>query len=165
MPLAPCLLPNLESLRLVGSEANESAIKLAVQFWVDREGLNTKRFNFISRWGSYHGATLGALAASGHRSRRKLFEPLLCDKFQHVSACHPYHDRNERESDDEYNARKAKELDDKIQALGKDTVAAFIAEPVIGAVSGSFHFQTSLISIISLWLVLQRLFLSINEAK
>ncbi|AXS40475.1 aspartate aminotransferase family protein [Breoghania sp. L-A4] len=118
-----------------GSEAVEAALKLSRQYFLER-GEHTRR-NVIARWQSYHGNTLGALSAGGNRWRRAQFEPLLVGAMHHIAACHPYRDRRADESEEAYGLRVADELEAKIQELGPDTVAAFIAEPVVGATMGA----------------------------
>lgn len=118
-----------------GSEAVESALKLARQYFLER-GESSRR-NVIARWQSYHGNTLGALSAGGNRWRRAQFEPLLVGAMHHIAACHAYRDRDEGESEEAYGLRVANELEAKILELGPETVAAFIAEPVVGATMGA----------------------------
>jgi adenosylmethionine-8-amino-7-oxononanoate aminotransferase len=117
-----------------GSEAVESALKLARQFHVER-GQPTRRF-FVARDMAYHGNTLGALAVGGHYQRRSPYEPLLMEVGR-VSACYAYRLKKEDESDEEYGVRAANELEAEIERLGPENVAAFIAEPVSGATLGS----------------------------
>jgi len=116
-----------------GSEGIEAALKLARQYHV--EAGQPKRGRIIARRQSYHGATLGALAVGGHAARRALFAPLLFE-VSHVSPCHAYRGKQPGESDDAFAQRLADELDATIRALGPDTVAAFIAETVVGATLG-----------------------------
>jgi adenosylmethionine-8-amino-7-oxononanoate aminotransferase len=117
-----------------GSEATEAALKLARQYFVEIG--QPQRARFIARRQSYHGNTLGALAASGNAMRRAMYMPLLSDAFSHVSPCYAYRERGDHETDAEYVARLADELEAEFQRLGPDTVAAFIAEPVVGATLG-----------------------------
>ncbi|MBY4892186.1 aspartate aminotransferase family protein [Rhodobacteraceae bacterium N5(2021)] len=117
-----------------GSEAVESAIKLARQYHV--ENGQPQRRHLIARRQSYHGNTLGALAAGGNAWRREQFSPLLID-VHHIAPCYEYAERAEGETLDAYAARSAQELEDEIQRLGPDTVMAFIAEPVVGATLGA----------------------------
>jgi len=117
-----------------GSEAVETALKMARQYHVER-GQPGRRHN-IARLQSYHGNTLGALAIGGHRGRRALYQPLLPDSH-HVSPCFARHYRQAGESDDAYCTRLAEELEQTILALGPDTVSAFIAETVVGATAGA----------------------------
>lgn len=117
-----------------GSEAIETALKLARQYFVEID--QTERRHFIARRQSYHGNTLGALAIGGNVWRRQPFLPLLIESH-HVSACYAYRDQRENESEEQYASRLAKELEDKILELGPSTVAAFVAETVVGATAGA----------------------------
>ncbi|PRY20966.1 hypothetical protein CLV78_111121 [Aliiruegeria haliotis] len=127
---------NLDRVYLVsgGSEATEAAIKLARQYHVERG--ETQRRHVIARKQSYHGNTLGALAAGGNAWRREQFAPLLVD-FSHISPCYEYVLRRDDESACDYGQRAAQELEDEILRLGEDSVIAFMAEPVVGATSGA----------------------------
>jgi hypothetical protein len=117
-----------------GSEAIETALKLARQYFVERgEG---ERKHFIARRQSYHGNTLGALAVGGNEWRRKQFAPLLIDTF-HVSPCYEYRDRHADETPEAYGERLAQELEDQVQKLGPKTILAFVAETVVGATLGA----------------------------
>ncbi|MBL4628156.1 MAG: aspartate aminotransferase family protein [Roseicyclus sp.] len=117
-----------------GSEAVEAALKLARQYHV--ENGQPERRHLIARRQSYHGNTLGALAAGGNEWRRQQFSPLLID-VHHIAPCYEYADRAEDESLEDYAARTANELETEIQRLGPETVMAFIAEPVVGATLGA----------------------------
>ena len=113
-----------------GSEAVESALKLARAYHVARG--ETERWIVIARWGSYHGNTLGALDLSGRKPLRRPYEAWL-GRFRHVSAAYPY-----RAGEPGANAlgdpdELAEELDRAIGAAGPGTVAAFVAEPIVGA--------------------------------
>ena len=117
-----------------GSEGIEAALKLARQYFLEIG--QPQRQHIIGRWQSYHGNTIGALAAGGNRWRRKPFEPLL-PEFHHVSACYSYRERRADESEEQYGLRVANELETEIERLGTGTVAAFIAETVVGATLGA----------------------------
>ncbi|ATF17266.1 aspartate aminotransferase family protein [Phaeobacter gallaeciensis] len=117
-----------------GSEATEAAIKLARQYHLERG--DTTRRHVIARRQSYHGNTLGALAAGGNAWRRQQFAPLLID-ISHIAPCYEYVDRGEGESSYDYGQRVANELETEILRLGPETVMAFVAEPVVGATSGA----------------------------
>lgn len=117
-----------------GSEAMEAAVKLARQYFIEIG--QTQRDRFIARRQSYHGTTLGALATGGHVARRAPYEPLLSSAFSHVSPCFAYHFQADGESEADYVKRLADELDAEFQRLGADRVAAFCAEPVVGAATG-----------------------------
>ena len=117
-----------------GSEANETALKLARQYFVDRG--EPERCRYIARRQSYHGNTLGALAVGGNLLRRAPYQPLLMET-SHIAPCYPYRDRRAGESEADYGRRVADELEAEILRLGPETVAAFIAETVVGATSGA----------------------------
>ncbi len=117
-----------------GSEAVEASIKLARQYFI--EAGQPQRQRFIARRQSYHGNTLGALAAGGNAWRREPYAPLLSQAFSHVTPAFAYHEQRDNESETDFVARLAAELEAEFQRLGPDTVAAFIAEPVVGATAG-----------------------------
>jgi adenosylmethionine-8-amino-7-oxononanoate aminotransferase len=117
-----------------GSEAIEASIKLARQYFI--ESGQSQRQHFIARRQSYHGNTLGALAAGGNAWRREPYAPLLSAAFSHVTPAFAYHERRDDESEAGFTARLAAELEAEFRRLGPDTVAAFIAEPVVGATAG-----------------------------
>ncbi|MEM9423098.1 MAG: aspartate aminotransferase family protein, partial [Pseudomonadota bacterium] len=117
-----------------GSEAVESALKLARQFFVERG--EAQRHRVIARKQSYHGNTLGALAVGGNEWRRAPFAPILIES-SHISPCFEYRGRLENETPFEYGQRAANELEAEIKRLGAETVMAFIAEPVVGATLGA----------------------------
>ena len=118
-----------------GSEAIEASIKRARQYFIERG--EPRRQHFIARRQSYHGNTLGALAAGGNAWRRAPYAPLLSGAFSHVTPAFAYHEKHKGESDAQFVARLAAELEGEFQRLGPDTVAAFLAEPVVGATAGA----------------------------
>ena len=117
-----------------GSEAVEAAIKLARQYFLELG--QTSRHQVIARRQSYHGNTLGALAAGGNEWRRAQFAPLLVPTT-HISPCFAYRGQRDDETPEQYGLRVANELETEILRLGPETVMAFIAEPVVGATSGA----------------------------
>ena len=117
-----------------GSEAVEAALKMARQYFVEKG--EPQRRHIIARRQSYHGNTLGALAAGGNEWRREQFKPLLVETH-HIDPCYAYRLQETGESDEAYAARAAQQLEDKILELGADTVIAFVAEPVVGATAGA----------------------------
>jgi len=117
-----------------GSEAVEAALKLARQYFVER-GMPERRY-LIGRRQSYHGNTLGALAAGGNAWRREQFAPLLFDSH-HIAPCFAYREQAETETEFAYGQRAANALEDEILRLGPDNVMAFIAETVVGATLGA----------------------------
>ena len=116
-----------------GSEATETALKLARQYWLERG--ETKRFRVLSRLQSYHGSTLGALSVSGNARRRQPFAPML-PEWGHIPPCYcyrcPYGLRYP-----ECNVECADELNRMLERNGSEDVAAFIFEPVVGATLGA----------------------------
>ena len=117
-----------------GSEAVETALKIARQYFLEIG--QPQRTRIIARRQSYHGNTLGALAAGRHDGRREAFAPLLSNAFSHVSPAYAYREQRASESEKDFVARLAAELEAEFARLGPDTVAAFIAEPVVGGTSG-----------------------------
>lgn len=116
-----------------GSEAVEAAMKLARQFHLEM-GQPSRRL-FIARERSYHGNTLGALALGGDANRRAPYDPLLMP-VTHIAPCYEYRGRRADESAEQYGLRVADELETAIERLGAENVAAFFAEPVVGASLG-----------------------------
>ncbi|MHB8524980.1 MAG: aspartate aminotransferase family protein [Candidatus Acidiferrales bacterium] len=116
-----------------GSEATETALKVCRQYFLERG--QPERTEFISRWQSYHGSTLGALAVSGNIKRRAPFAPLLRD-WPHIDPCYCYRcPLNLRYP--ECHVACATELDDALGNFPNGRVAAFIVEPVSGATLGA----------------------------
>jgi hypothetical protein len=118
-----------------GSEANETTLKLARQYMVERG--EPQRRHFVARRQSYHGNTLGALSVSGNPARRATFEPILAQNAAQISPCYAYRGQRDDETLEAYGRRVADELEAKLQELGPETVIGFIAEPVVGATLGA----------------------------
>ncbi len=110
-----------------GSEAVETAMKIAVQYWQEKG--QYQKSVFLSRWGSYHGITLGALSLSGFYERRYRFTQLL-ERFPAVSAPNMY--RSELQGE-EFVKAAAAELETAVQRIGSSFIAGFVAEPIVGA--------------------------------
>jgi adenosylmethionine-8-amino-7-oxononanoate aminotransferase len=117
-----------------GSEAVEAALKLARQYFVERN--EPQRRYMIGRRQSYHGITLGALAVGGRHWQRQPFDPMLFEAH-HVSPVYEYRDRRADETPEAYGVWLAEELEAKIDRLGGRNVIAFIAETVVGATLGA----------------------------
>lgn len=117
-----------------GSEANETAVKLARQYWLAKG--REKKHMVISREQSYHGNTLGALSLSGNPMRREIFAPVLHD-WPRIAPCYAYRHQADDETDEEYGARAAQALESAIIEHGAENIAAFIAETVVGATLGA----------------------------
>jgi adenosylmethionine-8-amino-7-oxononanoate aminotransferase len=115
-----------------GSEAVESAMKIALQHFAAR-GLISKR-RFIARRRSWHGNTLGALSISDFAARRRAFEGSLLD-VTFVSAANAYR-RPDGVCAEDLASHLAAELEQTIVSLGPERVAAFVFEPIVGAAGG-----------------------------
>jgi adenosylmethionine-8-amino-7-oxononanoate aminotransferase len=117
-----------------GSEANETAIKLARQFFLERG--QPERFRVVSRRQSYHGSTLGAMTVSGNMVRRAPYQPLL-PEWGHIDPCFCRHCPLKLTYPD-CGLACAEELDTLLAAHpNAHSVAAFIFEPVVGATLGA----------------------------
>lgn len=117
-----------------GSEATESAIKLARQLGVAMG--HEAKWKVIGRVPSYHGNTIASLAAGWHAGRRTLYAPLL-PPFPHVPAPNLYRGCELCREQTGCTLACAEELEHVIQQEGPETIAAFIAEPVVGAAGGA----------------------------
>jgi adenosylmethionine-8-amino-7-oxononanoate aminotransferase len=115
-----------------GSEAVESALKIALQHFAAR-GMMSKR-RFIARRRSWHGDSLGALSISDFLQRRRAFEGSLLD-VTFVSAANAYR-RPDGVSGEGLVKHLAAELERTIVSLGAEHVAAFVFEPIVGAAGG-----------------------------
>ncbi len=117
-----------------GSEAAETAIKLARQYWLERG--DAKRFRVVSRRQSYHGSTLGAMSVSGNVARRAPYQPLFAE-WGHIAPCFCYRCPFDLKFP-ECGLACANDLETLLQASASDAnVAAFIFEPVVGATLGA----------------------------
>lgn len=127
---------SLNKLYLVsgGSEATESALKLARTYFIERDGKRSAKYRVISRWKSFHGNTIGALSMTGD-SRRKKYTPLLLN-FPHIAPAYCYRCPFEK-TPHTCSVDCAHDLERCIKMEGADYVAAFIGEPVGGAACGA----------------------------
>ena len=116
-----------------GSEAVESAMKMARAYWVQMG--RPDKWMVIGREQSYHGNTLGALAAGGNRWRRALYEPMLF-KAPRAAACYCYRCPFGKEPAS-CSLECADDVERAIVEAGPEKVAAFIAEPIVGATAGA----------------------------
>lgn len=117
-----------------GSEAVEAALKLSRQYFFEIG--QPDRSHVIARRQSYHGNTLGSLAAGGNAWRRQIYDPLLV-KTSHIAPCYAYREMRNNESEIAFALRVADELETEILKVGPEKVMAFIAEPVVGATLGA----------------------------
>jgi adenosylmethionine-8-amino-7-oxononanoate aminotransferase len=116
-----------------GSEATETAIKLARQFHLETG--QKDRYRVLSRRQSYHGSTLGAMSVSGNVARRAPYEPLLAE-WGHIAPCFCYHCPFEK-TFPQCELACAEDLQVHLNASKKADAAAFIFEPVVGATLGA----------------------------
>ena len=126
---------DLSKLYLVsgGSEATESALKMARQYYVERDGQSSK-YRIISRWKSFHGNTIGALSMTGD-GRRKKYTPLLLN-FPHIAPAYCYRCPFDKQPET-CDVDCAQDLERCIKMEGAEYVAGFISEPVGGAACGA----------------------------
>lgn len=116
-----------------GSEAVETAMKIAIQHWQEKG--NYRKNKILSRWISYHGITIGALSLSGHVKRRERFVHILED-YPVVTPAYCYRcPFNQKYPGCQLSC--ANDLETAIERAGADQIAAFIAEPIVGAAGGA----------------------------
>ena len=115
-----------------GSEATETAIKLARQFHLETG--QRDRYRVLSRRQSYHGSTLGAMSVSGNLARRAPYE-LLVAEWGHIAPCFCYHCPFEK-TFPQCELACADDLEAHLFEHESGKAAAFIFEPVVGATLG-----------------------------
>jgi adenosylmethionine-8-amino-7-oxononanoate aminotransferase len=115
-----------------GSDANDDAVRLARQYFV--ESKKPSKYQIIGRWRGFHGNTISAAGMSGITGRRSIFQPMYVDS-PHIPAAFCYRCPYEK-TYPECNLLCARALESMIRQQGPDTIAAFIAEPVVGAALG-----------------------------
>jgi len=114
-----------------GSEATEAAMKIARQYW--KQAGHPRKYKIVARYGGYHGATMGALSATGGWERKSVFEPLVAGYLHH----HPpqvlramLRDLGQPADDIAAGIASARLLERTIEAEDPETVAAVIVEPI-----------------------------------
>jgi beta-alanine--pyruvate transaminase len=114
-----------------GSEATEAALKIARQYW--KQAGHPRKYKVIARYGGYHGATMGALSATGGWERKSVFEPLVPGFLHH----HPPHvlrsllgSHGAQLDEATLGAASARLVERTIEAEDPETVAAVIVEPI-----------------------------------
>ena len=124
--------PNMRAVYFTtgGAESNESAFKTARFYW--KMAGKPEKVKFISRVHGYHGVTMAAASATGMAVFHKMFAPLVPD-FVQVAPPHPYRWLDYTGSSGDVGAEAADAVEQAILREGADTVAAVIAEPVMGA--------------------------------
>ncbi len=118
-----------------GSEAVESAVKMARQYFVERDGKDSLKHKLISRHCSYHGATIGTMSVGGISGRTEAFQPLLNPSAK-IPATYTYR-KPDGMTTQAFNRLCISSLEEKILELGPDQVMAFIAEPIVGSAGGA----------------------------
>lgn len=118
-----------------GSEAVESAVKLARQYYVERDGKSTSKHLTIGRWNSYHGSTIGTMAIAGSMARRRSFFPLFAESPK-IEATYCYRCPYEL-SYPSCGIRCGRRLEEEIRRIGPEYIASFIAEPIVGSTVGA----------------------------
>jgi 4-aminobutyrate--pyruvate transaminase len=113
-----------------GSEANDTQVKLVWYYW-NAKGKPAKK-KIISRTKAYHGVTLVSASLTGLPNNHRAFD-LPVAGILHADCPHAYRNAEPGESDDDFAARLAGNLEAMIEREGPDTIGAFIAEPVMGA--------------------------------
>lgn len=121
-----------------GSEAVETSIKMARQYYIERDGNSTSKYKVISKWNSFHGNTLGALSLTGIASRRKIYDPMLIN-FPKVPQFYHYRNPWKAQTLKETSILAAKALEDEILKVGSSNIAAFISEPIVGSAAPGVH--------------------------
>ncbi len=121
-----------------GSEATETAMKMARQYYVERDGQESTKWKVISKWNSFHGNTMGSLSMTGIVERRKIYNPMLIN-FPKIPQFYHYRNPWGCETLEETSIKAAEALEQEILKQGPETVAAFITEPVVGAASPGIH--------------------------
>ncbi len=116
-----------------GSEATETAMKMAREYWIEKG--KPAKYKVIARWQSYHGNTLGALSMSGHVGRRRRYAPMLTS-FPHAVPCYCYRCPFDRRPAD-CGLECARNVEATILQEGPENVAALIVEPVVGSSLGA----------------------------
>lgn len=113
-----------------GSEANETAFKIARQYHLQSgKSDGRRRYKIVSRYRGYHGATMGAMAATGQANRKLGYDPEPTG-FIKVMPPYPYRD-HQKLTLEEQGAEAARQLEETIIHEGYESIAAFIMEPII----------------------------------
>jgi adenosylmethionine-8-amino-7-oxononanoate aminotransferase len=115
-----------------GTDATDDAVRLARQYWV--ESGKPSKYQIISRWQAFHGNTISVAGFSGITGRRSIFQPMFIDS-PHIPPAFCYRCPFEQ-TYPKCNLLCARALETTIRQQGPENIAAFIAEPVVGAAIG-----------------------------
>lgn len=118
-----------------GSEAIESAIKMARQYYVERDGKSSPKHKIISRHNSYHGATLGTMSVGGASGRVETYAPLLNPSAKIPSTY--FYRKPDGMTDAQFSQHCSQALEEEILKQGPEKVLCFIAEPIVGSAGGA----------------------------
>ncbi|MCX6064306.1 MAG: aminotransferase class III-fold pyridoxal phosphate-dependent enzyme, partial [Chloroflexi bacterium] len=126
-----------------GTDATDDAVRLARQYWV--ESGKSSKYQVITRWQAFHGNAISVAGYSGITTRRSIFQPMFVES-PHIPAAFCYRCPFEH-TYPKCNLLCARALEKTIRQQGPDNIAAFIAEPVVGAALGCYpapdgYFQT-----------------------
>jgi len=113
-----------------GSDGNDSLMKIV--WYINNIQGKPKKKKIISRWQAYHGTSIGTASLTGLPTFHNAFD-LPIPNVLHTESPDYFRYAREGEGELEFSKRRAQELEDLIDREGADTVAAFIAEPVMGA--------------------------------
>lgn len=116
-----------------GSEANEVALAIARQYYIERG--KPSKHRFVARWRSFHGTTIGAISMTGHSIRRTSYMPYLLN-FPHIEPSFCYRCTFGK-TYPRCDLDCAWDLERTIKNEGPDSIAGFIAEPVVGTTAGA----------------------------
>jgi adenosylmethionine-8-amino-7-oxononanoate aminotransferase len=117
-----------------GTDATDDAVRLARQYWI--ESGRPSKYQVITRWQAFHGNTISVAGYSGITNRRSIFQPMFIDS-PHIPPAFCYRCPFEQ-TYPTCNLLCARTLETAIRQQGPDNVAAFIAEPVVGAAIGCY---------------------------
>jgi adenosylmethionine-8-amino-7-oxononanoate aminotransferase len=115
-----------------GTDAVDDAVRLAHQYWVEKG--KPSKYQIVTRWQSFHGNNIAVAGFSGLTARRKIFQPMFVDS-PHIAPAFCYRCPYEK-TYPECNLLCARMLEKVIRQQGAENIAAFIAEPVVGAALG-----------------------------
>lgn len=113
-----------------GSEANDTVMRMVRHYWTVKG--EPARTVFISRTNAYHGTTMAGASLGGMAAMHRQ-GGLPIPGIEHVMQPYGFNEQRAGESEDEFAARAAAAIEERIVAVGPETVAAFIGEPVQGA--------------------------------
>lgn len=115
-----------------GSDTTETALKMARQYFYERDKGNTSKWKVITKWNSFHGNSFGALAMTGIVGRRKPYDPMLI-QFPKIPQFYHYRNPWGCETEEQTAIKAAQSLENEILINGPQNICAFISEVVVGS--------------------------------